>query len=137
MSGSVQIQDWLTLTGVAAATSSVKLLPHRDLWLWIGDAPGAVVMTEIVDLSGGTTKPALVIETAVSEDGPWTAVATYNTVGATVNPLYLKRNPADSGSQHMAGFLRWAVIEGADTTDPDPVAWVLCFRITAILEPGQ
>ena len=73
-------------------------------------------------------KPALLIQTAVSEDGPWTDVAIY-TVAGVQTPVFLRRNPGDTSAQQMMGFLRWRLQE---TENGDE--WTVCFRVTAAIE---
>lgn len=136
------LQDWLTLCGRRDTPAvpdplraAVVFVPHRDNWLWTGDAAAVVVSVELTkatatETHSATTLPKLLLQTAVSEDGPWV-----NAYVSTSEPerkrLYLRRE-AGSGTStdegHVAGFLRWAVEEG--TGD-----WEICFRLTAMLEP--
>lgn len=131
MQGPVLVQDWVTLKGQGAgSTSAATFYPHRQSWLWAGDARRVALTVEVKALTGATTAPALRIETAACEAGPWVEVASYTTVGDRT--LWLRREPGDTADEQVLGYLRWALAE--DDGVGGSGAWTACFRIVAVLE---
>jgi hypothetical protein len=129
MEGPVVLQEILGLRGPGGPTAGT-LLPHRDAWAWLGRYQGAVLQIEVKQISPASPNgPTLRIETSVSENGPYTAIASYTAEGNYT--LYLRRDPAGSADQQMAGYLRWAVVE---TSNTPAQPWSICFRITAMFE---
>jgi len=132
MTSMIVMQDWLTMRGTGAASPDHRtFLPHRDHWLCVADAIGAVLLIQIRSFDHlGTDSPLLRIETAISDEGPWETVESWNSTQAGEHWLYLRREPGAPTNQRMARYLRWAVVEQPAGSG----AWHVCFRVTALLE---
>ena len=131
MQGPVLVQDWVTLKGPGASgADAVTFYPHRSRWLWTGEARRVALTVEITQLTGATTAPALRVETAACETGPWIEVESYVAPGSSA--LILRREPGDTAEKQMLGYLRWAIEEDSGGSG----AWTACFRLVAVLEEG-
>lgn len=135
MEGPVLVQDWVTITGDRKAQEPYEVYPHRDAWLWVGNAQAVVLTVEVKTVSGADPLPSLNIETAASETGPWKVLATYQapTLDPPADMLHLRRDPNAAENRRVAGFLRWSVTQPEDIATAE-YDWGICFRIVAVLE---
>ncbi len=129
MNGPFLVQDWLTLKGKRpTGQTAVTLYPHRDSWVSTANTLSLTLSIEVKNVKATThttaTPPALRIETAVCDVGPWTTVGTYTAVGNST----LNLNPG-GGSPLLLQYLRWAV---DNNTGVDGDEWEICFRIVGM-----
>ena len=144
MSGPFLVQDWLTLRGEVPTPSSpppdpwvaaCTLYPHRDTWVATGNAMAITLSIEVKSVQHGSTAtppnstvpPALRIETAVCEVGPWYDVSPSG--GYTTPGTPLLNLTSMGGTPPLLQVLRWAVdtntLHNGDT-------WSICFRIVGM-----
>lgn len=139
MEGPVLLQDWVTIHGDRKASNPYTLYPHRDTWLWAGNAQAVMLTVEVKDVvygSGeGDPKPTLSIETAACENGPWSTIETFD--APTLDPpgtmIHLRRDPNAAQDRRLAGYLRWSITQPSAVTTA-AYNWAICFRIVAVVE---
>ena len=132
MEGPILMQDWLTMLGQGAHPGEATFVCNRDSILWLGDAQGAVLAIDIADVTAATTAPALQIETAAGEAGPWSVVESYTSAGS--HALFLKRDPTNATTvKPFLGYIRWSIAEDSGGSGN----WSMCFRIVVVVEPAR
>jgi hypothetical protein len=107
------LQKWTTLEGIA----NRDVYQDQSGWLDIGDIRECKITLEVSRITSAPVE----IQTAVSPDEPWFAVATGTSAGV-VTILASSLNAIGSGGG-LATLLRWKVAGSGS-------AWIVCFRIT-------
>jgi hypothetical protein len=121
------MQRLLTLCGTIY--SDVPIIQAQEGWLDGLDFKEAVL--DVLILRHDDSAPGLQVlylETAISPEGPWTAIATYNTAGYQHHQEYF--STASGATDKFQRFIRWRL----DISDTDLNDWYTCFRICAVLK---
>ena len=126
MGKAIAMQRWLTLCG--AADSAVPVVQSQAGWLDGMNFKDAAIDVLILRNDAGTAQQILYLETAISPEGPWTVIATYNTGGYQHDITYF--TTADGATNSFERFIRWRL----DIDVATLAAWETCFRICAVVK---
>jgi hypothetical protein len=119
------MQPFITLKGAADSTTPI-IQPVED-WLDGGNFKEATLDVWVLQNTADTSNADLVLETAISPSGPWTALVTFGT-GATHVVKYYTSN--EEGTDQFERFIRWKLDRSSGTL----VNWTTCFRICAVVK---
>ena len=126
MGRAIAMQPWLTLCG--AADSAVPVIQSQSGWLDAMNFKDAAIDVLILRNDAGTAQQVLYLETAISPEGPWTVIATYNTGGYQHDLKYF--TTTNGATNSFERFIRWRLdIDVATLAD-----WETCFRICAVVK---
>ena len=115
--GRGEIQPWVTVRGAYTASGDDIVVPAQRFWIDTQKLDFLRVEAEMLEASSAT----LVIESAMSWDGPWTGLLTVTTA-YTVQSVALS---AESGAANpLQRYVRWHVESAVQP-------WVACFRVNA------
>jgi hypothetical protein len=114
-----EVITWQPIGTFFGATGSPQMVQPAGQWLHGLNFASYLLKAELMHLTGCT----LVIESALTVEGPWTTVATLAAAGSTEAIL-----SSEGGPTVFSNHVRWRVEPGAG-------AWSLCFKLVAV--PGQ
>jgi hypothetical protein len=128
MGMTMAMQRTLALTGDSYSTEPV-VQPVKG-WVDGRDYKEAVVDLLLLRNYGGASagQQVLYIETAVSPEGPWTTIASYNTATYQHDITYCATK--EGATTKFERFIRWRL----DISDPNLANWETCFRICVVLK---
>jgi hypothetical protein len=113
------IQPWTTVVGAFAATGDDIVIASEDNWIPTRGMEQLYIKAEMLECCPVTYSVDLIIEKAMSREGPWTTVLTVNTAYSVQN---VSLSSEDSASNKLENYVRWHIYS-QDTT------WKTCFRI--------
>jgi hypothetical protein len=126
MAHSKAMQRLLTICGTIFSDVSIVQSPEG----WIDGQDYRDIAIDVLllqhDDSGG--QQVLYLETAVSPEGPWTAIATYNAPGYQHHQEYFTR--MSGATDQFQRYIRWRL----DISDSNLVDWATCMRICATMK---
>jgi hypothetical protein len=120
------MQQLLSLSGTIY--SDVPIVQGQLGWLDGLNFKEAALDVWILRLYADAGLPVLLLETAISPEGPWTVIATYNTPGYQHHQEYF--TTTSGATDKFQRFIRWRL----DISDDTMSSWDLCMRICALLK---
>lgn len=108
--------------------SSVPVVQAQEGWVDGLNFKEVAIDVLILRLNDAVGQPVLLLETAISPEGPWTAIATYNTAGYQHHQEYF--TTARGATDKFQRFIRWRL----DISDITMTGWEACFRICATMK---
>ena len=122
--GMHEFEPWVSVRGgisIGTPDSEAGALIQREgNWLRTDDIENLVLESQVLMMSGAT----LVIESAMSKEGPWSPVATITSNAYAVTTHMLTKEPG--GDAPLRRYVRWHLGGDGATTN-----WQACFRINA------
>jgi len=118
--GAVELAEWTSYRVAYTTSSTTNVIADREDWLDTDEMRYLNLETEATLLSAAT----LVLESAFSEEGPWTTIASY-TQAYTVDRVVMSWQPSGSVPA-LARYIRWH-LEGQ--TGGGAGSWEACFRV--------
>lgn len=116
MFNEVTVQDH---TGLIGALATDVVIQDSDLQIDTDIFDSVQFRVEILQITDGD----LHIETALSPEGPWTSLTSYNSAGQ--NTIEMECDP--NATYQLERYLRWRFAANAAT-------WDICFMIAAVFE---
>jgi hypothetical protein len=120
----IAMQRWVTLCG--ASDSPIPIVQSESGWLDALNARDLAIDVLILRNDANTGQQSLVLETAISPEGPWTALEAFNTGGYQHDITYYSR--AEGATDAFERFVRWRL----DLDTGTPANWETTFRICVV-----
>jgi hypothetical protein len=120
----IAMQRWITLCG--AADSAVPIIQSESGWVDALNHKDLAIDVLILRNDAGTAQQLLILETAVSPEGPWTTLETFNSGGYQHDITYYSRN--DGATNDFERFIRWRL----DIDVATLANWETTFRICVV-----
>jgi hypothetical protein len=120
------MQRLLTLVGTIF--SSVSIVQPVEGWIDGKDFKEVALDVLILRHNDSGGQQVLYLETAISPEGPWTVIATYNTAGYQHHQEYF--TTTSGATDQFQRFIRWRL----DISDSNLLDWATCFRICAVVK---
>jgi hypothetical protein len=113
-----EVQPWTTVVGGIACTGDNIVVPGEDRWVDTEGLEQLVIKVQTIECLSAT----LVVEKAMSPEGPWTSVLNVGTTG--VASAILSTEYGAGATYMMERYVRWHV-------ESNMSSWKTCFRINA------
>ena len=123
MGKAIPMQPWITLKG--AGSSSTAVVQPASQWLNGENFQQAAIDMLVLQNTSTAGNANIVLQTAVSAEGPWTDLATFG-LGYCRTIKYFTSN--EPGTDQFERFIRWQIDRSAATN------WETSFRICAVMK---
>ena len=125
MGKTIPTQRLITVKG--AGNSTTPIVQAAGMWIDGRDFKDVAIDVLVLQNTAAVSNASLVLETAMSSEGPWTAIATFGAGYCKTIKYFTSR---EGGTDKFERFIRYKIDRSGGTLSD----WTLCFKLCATLK---